>query len=448
MAQTTIEQAFDGGLQARTPARAVLDRARYTSAGMMAREWERVWTRCWLFAGLAADIPDPGDFFVYELGRESIVVLRDELSQVRAFYNVCQHRGNRIFTSESGAVRRVACPYHGWQYGLDGRLLAVPDADRFCPAVSPGERSLTPVRLELWAGMVWLNMEPAAPPLAEYLGPIIGQLAPYHFEKMVLAAHQTVALDANWKTVRDNFLEQYHVDFIHPQHASLVDCCNSENILWPLGHSATRVKGYVTDSRYPVPAAPPPHLVTLLQGLGLDPADFDGRVPGIRAAVQRRKRELGRQLGFDYAELTDDQVSDTWQYDIFPNTFLTIQAEELWIFGPRPHPDDPNKCLLDKFTLQIPVEVGCDPAHGLTLNPRLWMSAAGARPEHECFTRDEVIAGTHSLTITLDQDIHYLPDMQAGLHSRGFEHAVLNRDEVRLQHFHDWLDHWLGERPA
>ena len=425
--------------------RATLNKQNYTSASVLAAEWNSIWTRCWLFAGLVADLPDAGDYFVFGIGRESIVVLRDDESNIRAFYNVCQHRGNRIFTSESGSVAQVACPYHGWRYALDGALVEVPDAERFCPAVEKSERSLKPVQLTLWAGMVWINMDLDAAPLENYLGPIIDNLAPYQLENMVLTGHQTVSLDANWKTVRDNFLEQYHVDFIHPQHASFVDCCNSTNIVWPYGHSATMVEGFLTNSRYPVPQKTPAHLAPLLQGLGLNPDDFDGRVDAIREAVQRQKRKVGAELGFDYSRFSDEQVSDIWQYDIFPNTFLTLQAEEVWIYGSRPHPVDPDKCFFDKWTLQIPIEVGCDAERGLTLNPSLTVSSEADRPEHAIFSAEDVIAGEHSLTITLDQDIYYLADMQAGMHSRGFDYAVLNEDEVRVQHFHDWIKWYLAK---
>ena len=445
MPQITREEPFPGGQEARTTARAALDKRHYTDPAVLSAEWEGLWTRCWLFAGLVSDLPDPGDYFVYNMGRESIVVLRDEEGEIRAFYSVCQHRGNRIFTNESGSVQQVACPYHGWRYALDGRLVEIPDEERFCPAVAKEERSLKPVKLALWAGTVWMNMNPEAKPLEEYLGHIVPNLAPYHFENMVLAKHQTVELDANWKTARDNFLEQYHVDFIHPQHASFVDCCNSTNILWPYGHSATMVESYTTNSRYPIPEETPPHLVPSLLGLGLAPEDFRGRVPDIRQVVQKQKREVGEALGFDYSEFTDNQVSDIWQYDIFPNTFMTISAEEVWIYGPRPHPSDPNKCFFDKWTLSIPVEEGCDPERGLTLNPGISASREDERPEHDVFTAQDVIAGKHSLTITIDQDIYYMADMQAGMHSRGFDRAVLNEDEVRVQHFHDWVDAFLAE---
>ena len=443
MAQTTLEEDFADGTPARTARRATLEASRYTDPAVMVPEWQQIWTRCWLFAGLASDIPDAGDFFVFDLGRESIVVLRDDSGTVRAFYNVCQHRGNRIFASRAGSVARIACPYHGWSYALDGVLQEVPDGQRFSPVVDHSERSMKPVRVAEWAGMVRLSMDPGGPSLEQYLGPIMDRLAPFRFENMLLAKHQTVLLDANWKTARDNFLEQYHVDFIHPQHASLVDCCNATNILWPHGHSAAMVRGYVTDSRYPVPEKTPDHLVPLLQGVGLSPGDFDGRVAEIRQVMQQRKRQVGILLGFDYSGLSDEQVTDVWQYDIFPNTFMTIQAEELWIYGPRPHPSDPDKCFFDKWTLQIPLEVGADPDRGLSLNPRLQASQQDERPPHEVFTAQDVIEGRHSLTVTLDQDIHYLADMQAGMHSRGFDSAVLNRDEERVQHFHDWVDHYL-----
>ncbi|MFK8020554.1 MAG: SRPBCC family protein [Pseudomonadales bacterium] len=450
MAQTTIEQAFEAkagcnALQARTAQRAELNGTRYTSAEVLEREWLNVWTKSWLFAGLLSDVNEPGDYFTYQVGRESVIVVCGDDSELRAFYNVCQHRGNRLLSGEAGCVGQFTCPYHGWSYSLDGALNKVPDAERFSPPVSLTDRSLKPVQLEQWAGMVWVNLDPDAQPLSDFLGPIIENLAPYHFENMVLTQHQTVALDANWKTVRDNFLEQYHVDFIHPQHASFVDCCNSTNILWPLGHSATMVEGFVTNSRYPLPEKTPEHLIPALKGLGLDPERYDGRVSDIRAAVQQRKRALSEEFKVDFSHLRDDQLTDVWQYDVFPNTFMTIQAEELWIYGPRPHPSDPNQCFFDKFTLQIPVEHGADSALGVTLSPGLSTSVNADRPNHDQFSGADVVAGNHSLTITIDQDIASLPDMQAGLHSRGFEHALLNEDEVRVQHFHDWLDEWMRD---
>ncbi len=420
-----------------------LSASAYTSLDQVKREWEQVWSRCWMFAGLARDALDPGDYFVYEIGRESVIVVRDNEYKLRAFYNVCQHRGNRLLANTSGFVQSFSCPYHGWRYTLEGTLDFVPDADRFDPAPDAQWQSLKPVQLACWAGMVWINLDAEARPLEHYLGDVVSELDGYHFENMVLAEHQTVSLRANWKTVRDNFLEQYHVDFIHPQHASMVDCSNSTNILYPGGHSSTQVAGFVTNSRYPLPDITPEFLRPILDALGLDASAFNGRVSEIRETVQRRKRELAAGLTFDASDLSDEQLSDVWQYDIFPNIFMTIQAEELWIYGPRPHPTDPDRCLFDKWTLRVSLEDGVDSGTGARLSPQLSVSRDDPRPPHDCFDHDAVIRGEKSLTITIDQDIEYLGDMQRGLHSAGFDRAFINQDEVRLQHFHDWLEFYL-----
>ena len=447
MAQTTIRGNFPGDISSESSSQTRLEKHHFTDTAFMASEWDNVWTKTWLFAGLESDLEDAGDYFIYELGSESIVVMRNDHGEISAFYNVCQHRGNRIFTNESGSVNDVVCPYHGWRYEKDGTLKEVPDRERFAQEITAEQRSLKTVRHEVWSGFVWINMDKDAPPLSVYLGSLMTQLEPYQFEKRVLTKHQTVLLDANWKTVKDNFLEQYHVDFIHPQHASMVDCCNSSNFLWPFGHSSTKVEGFTTNPRYPMPEAVPDYMQPLLEGLQLNPMDFQGRVADIRKAVQTRKRELANQFSCGYDLLDDDQLTDVWQYDFFPNLFMTIQAEELSVYGPRPHPTDPNKCFFDKWTLQLPIEACTDPEAGITLHPGLETSRRDERPEHDIFDREAVLNGEHSLTITFDQDITYLPDMQAGMHSRGFDHALLNQDEARVQHFHDWLASWMDGIP-
>ena len=309
------------------------------------------------------------------------------------------------------------------------------------------EKSLKEVNVDVWAGLVFINMSNNPAPLKTFLGTIMDQLNPYHFENMELVKHQSVTLDTNWKTARDNFLEQYHVDFIHPQHASFVDCCDAQNYLWPFGHSHTWVESPVMNPRYDMPEEPPDYMKQYLIGLELDPEDFNGKVPDIRNAVQKQKRIIGKKLGFDYSELSDEQVSDVFQYDIFPNIFMTIHAERLWIFGPRPHGADPNKCIFTKYSLMIPEDKIRDKDKGLELLPGSYdYSYSDTRVEHEVFTRQDVIEGRNSMTVTIDQDIHYLNDMQAGMHSRGFDKAILSKDEERVQHFHDWVDNWLSDK--
>ena len=447
MPQTFNYIDFSEKLTATLDKSASLSKDRYISKDFMQSEWEGIWTKAWLFAGLESDLLEPGDFFIYDIGRESIVITRNDENEISAFYNVCQHRGNKIVTLESGSFSKVSCPYHGWTYGLDWTLEHVPDRELFKEGVPCDKKSLKPVKVSVWAGLVFINMDENSSSLETFLGPIVDQLKPYKFEKMNLVKHQTVSLlETNWKTVRDNFLEQYHVDFIHPQHASFVDCCDAENDLWPFGHTRTMVTSPVVNPRYSTPEEPPEFMKDYLKGLRLNPDDFHGKVPEIRKAIQKQKRVIGDELGFDFSEFTDDQVSDVLQYDIFPNIFMTIHPERLWIFGPKPHHSDPNKCSFTKWSFQIPSHQVRDESKELELLPgSSFYEQTGSRPEHDIFTRDDVVQGRKSLTVTIDQDIHYLNDMQAGMHSKGFDSATLSNDEERLQHFHDWVDDWISE---
>ena len=111
-------------------------------------------------------------------------------------------------------------------------------------------------------------------------------LEPYHFEKMTVVEDQTVHLDCNWKAVVDNFSELYHVDFLHPQHKSMVDCCNDTVRLFEHGHTGVEVPGATVNPRFPVPEVPTAIQSVQLQSIGLDPADFEGRVMEVRRAVQ------------------------------------------------------------------------------------------------------------------------------------------------------------------
>jgi phenylpropionate dioxygenase-like ring-hydroxylating dioxygenase large terminal subunit len=447
MPQTFNYVDFSETLTSSLDKSASLSKDRYISEDFMQSEWEGIWTKAWLFAGLESDLLEQGDFFIYDIGRESIVITRNNENEISAFYNVCQHRGNKIVTLESGSFSKVSCPYHGWTYGLDGTLEHVPDRELFKEGVPCEEKSLKPVKVSVWAGLVFINMDENSSSLETFLGPIVDQLKPYKFEKMNLVKHQTVSLlETNWKTVRDNFLEQYHVDFIHPQHASFVDCCDAENDLWPFGHTRTMVTSPVVNPRYSTPDEPPEFMKDYLKGLRLNPDDFHGKVPEIRKAIQKQKRVIGDELGFDFSEFTDDQVSDVLQYDIFPNIFMTIHPERLWIFGPKPHHSDPNKCSFTKWSFQIPSHQVRDESKELELLPgSSFYEQTGSRPEHDIFTREDVVQGRKSLTVTIDQDIHYLNDMQAGMHSKGFDSATLSNDEERLQHFHDWVDNWISK---
>ena len=417
---------------------------RYVSPDYMAREWQKLWPNVWLVAGIAQDVAEPGDYFVFNLDPESIIVSRTQDNELAAFYNVCQHRGARILLSDRGAMDKYTCPYHGWTYANDGTLIHVPDEDRFSRGVPCEEHSLKAVRVESWGGIVWISMDPDGASLDEFLGPIKEMVAPFRPQDMRLIEDQTVCLDCNWKAVFDNFGELYHVEHIHPQHELIFDCPASVAELMDLGHTRVLIDGFTVNTRLPIPDQVPPTQWGQLQALGMDKDDYQGRVLDVRRDVQIKKRELGASLGYNYDLLSDEQLSDIVQYNIFPNSILVLQPEELWILRSRPHATDPNKCYWDKLALRMLP----DPKVGTSANISFNLDQEGlpegtVRPEHDEFTQNDIIAGDKTMTITLDQDIHLIRDVQKGMHSRGFSEAWLNDDENRVQHYHTWLDRYM-----
>ena len=425
---------------------------RYVDAAYMEQEWSRVWRKTWLLAGLVSDVREAGDFFVFDMGREEILVARTGAGAVQGFYNVCQHRGNRLVCDELGHTNNFRCAYHAWTYDLDGALKAVPYEERFAQGVPREDRGLVPVRTEIWDGFVFVCLSEDAPPLLEFLGPVVDHLAPYRFQDMVLVEDQTVRHQCNWKAVVDNFSELYHVDFLHPQHKRMVDCCNDTVHLFENGHTGLAVPGATVNPRFPMPEEPTDIQSAQLSSLGLNPADYRGKVMAIRRAVQERKREVGRDMGFDYSAFTDDQLSDVWQYNLFPNIILSFTPEHCWMMRARPHPTDPQRCLFDKWTLLKYADPSINAQSKGIQGPGRSAAQSATRldevykrPARDEFDHHAIISGAKTMTDTIDQDIELLGGVQQGMASAGFTDVWLNDDEMRVQHFHNRLDTLLAK---
>jgi choline monooxygenase len=177
-------------------------------------ELDRVFRRTWQCAGRVDQVSEPGSYFTCTVGDEPIVVVRGEDGVVRAFYNVCRHRAGDPARG-SGKCRAFSCHYHGWTYALDGRLLAAPEMDGV-RSFEKRDFSLVPVRAEVWEPLVFVNLDPQAPSLAESLGDMIEQTKPYRLESLAFADRVEYVIACNWKVYVDNFLEGYHVPRAHP----------------------------------------------------------------------------------------------------------------------------------------------------------------------------------------------------------------------------------------
>jgi phenylpropionate dioxygenase-like ring-hydroxylating dioxygenase large terminal subunit len=341
---------------------------------------------------------------------------------VRGFYNVCQHRGNRLRAcgrGKAGGSQSFKCLYHHWEYNLDGTYARIPDLDTFTQGAPP--YGLTEIRCEQWGSFVWFSMNPEAEPLEEYLRPIQLHLDPYHFERMVQTRDITVEWDCNWKASVDAFNESYHVQGIHPQ------------LLWHLHDLDIQIDCYERHSRYLIPfgtVSPrvrkppsiPESIKLIMKAAGMDPADYDEPIANIRRDVQKHKRAVGGHQGRDYSELNDDQLTDDYHYTIFPNLSLNLHADDFWVFRQRPHATDPNKMFYDIWTFEL-VPQG-----------QPWPE----RAKHQFWKH-----GDKSIGLVLDQDAANLPNVQAGMHSSGFRGLWLGSQELRIRHFHKVIDDYL-----
>jgi carnitine monooxygenase subunit len=163
-----------------------------------------------------SEIAEPGEWRSMEYLGESVIVIRGDDGEVRAFANVCRHRGSRLVDGDGGCARVLTCPYHAWSYARDGRLVGVPHRSDY-PGLRTEELGLVPVALEGWHGFLFVTLEPGAPSVAEMMAPYEGEVAPYRFEDLRVLGRVTLRpRGLNWKTIADNYSDHLHIPVGHP----------------------------------------------------------------------------------------------------------------------------------------------------------------------------------------------------------------------------------------
>src|SRR5580693_9316832 len=186
----------------------------YTAADALVAEREKIFARNWEVVGHVHQLVNPGDFFTTELLGEPLLLVRSAKGELRGFYNVCRHRAGPP-AEGCGSKKLFRCSYHGWTYGLDGALISAPEFEGV-EDFRPEQFALKPVRVEEWFNLIFVNLDPAAEPLAKTLGELPRQAAPFQFADMKLSERRTYDMRCNWKTYVDNYLEGYHLPSVHP----------------------------------------------------------------------------------------------------------------------------------------------------------------------------------------------------------------------------------------
>ncbi|MFF9361087.1 aromatic ring-hydroxylating oxygenase subunit alpha [Streptomyces griseoluteus] len=356
----------------------------YTDPEVFRREQEALLESMWFCAVRSADLDRPGAFRTVRVGRESVLVTRDRTGALRAFLNVCRHRGARLCTEESGEVRRsLQCPYHAWTYGLDGKLVAAPNLTKM-PDVDRDRYGLVKVALREWLGYAWVCLADAPPSFedtvrhaaVERLG---DPAAIEHYGTERLALGKRVAYDvrANWKLIVENFMECYHCATIHPELTEVLpEFADGYAAQSYVGHGAEFGAG--------------------VAGFTVDGSAGFGRLPGVAEEQDRR-----------YYAIT-----------VRPNVFVNLVPDHVILHRMFPLAEDRTV-------------VECDWLY----SPEVVASGADVSKSAELFHRVNL------------QDFAACERTQPAMSSRAYRRGgVLVPAEHHIGAFHGWLREKLGEQ--
>lgn len=418
-------------------------------------EADRLWARVWQMAGRLEEIPNIGDFITYDVGDDSIIVVRISPDELKAYHNVCPHRGRRLVDTPEGANRacgsrkRFVCGFHAWTFDLQGKNIHIHDEQDWKGALNEDRTSLSPVRVDTWGGWVYINMDPNCVPLRDYLEPAAGILDPFSFEKMRYKWRQWVIYDSNWKTALEAFMEPYHVAGTHTQ---LLKYGNYYAYSAPYGlHGVSgfderdpelKMKQSSTVTR--AGSGPDPRASTYeIQREVFETVNFASTTETLVNAAKRLVNELPEGTpadevikhwlasakaddaarGVEWPTITPDEMSVAGlAWHIFPNMAVLQGVTFALCYRARPYGDDPNKCIFESYALERFPE--------------------GEEPQTEWVYAEPTV---EKWGLVLSQDFSNMAAVQKGMRSRGFRGTLPNpHQEQKITNFHRNLARYMG----
>lgn len=423
----------------------------YIDPAYIRLEKERLWPRVWQVACRQEEIPDPGDYLTFDIADESIIVVRLDDGSIRAHYNACQHRGRRL-TEGCGTANHLYCRYHGWRWNLDGTVREIVDEGDWSGRADRESLRLKQPLVDTWGGFVFVNMDPGAEPLCDYLDPVPEVFDAFEFEKFRHRWYKTVVLPCNWKTALEAFNEGYHVQTTHPQLLRNNDDLTTSAAFgkhamfagaegnWPLGAPSRRLG-------LPFPEDLRPGVIKFVELMEEQlkaiwtPRDLhaarrlmtdldDGSDPlVVLGSMMAFAAEAAEAEGAGWPKLSMENLARAGNdWHIFPNLIVLPYPDGALWYRARPNGNDPDSCVFDIWSLV--------------------RYAPGAEPklEKEFFTdwRDHDEWGK-----ILEQDFENLQAVQQGMKSRGFAGPRPSPvQEQAITNFHRTLHEYLGTRPV
>lgn len=401
---------------------------RYTSQEFHDQEVEKVWKKVWQVACREEDIPDAGDYHVYQIAGISVLVVRQRDGSIRAHHNVCLHRA-RTLKEVDGTADNFQCQFHGITWDLDGELKHMPCRWDF-PQV-PDKWPLHSVKVDSWGGFIFINLDPNSGTLAEFLGDMPRHFEKWPLEKRYKQVHVGKILRCNWKIAQEAFMESWHVVSTHPQ------------LLPGLGDVVTVQDAWENFSRVITPnGVTSPHLnwqptqqemLDALVDRNLDEERTfilpDEEMTARRYISDNRRNALENELGAAAQELSDAEMVDSMVYTLFPN-FHPWGSYNRTVYRFRPNGSDPNTCIME-----------C-----MILSPYVGERPRGAKL-HMLDIDDDWTEAVELglLTRVFNQDGYNMPMQQNGLNSGSIPEIVFAEfQETKMRHFHTILDQWMN----
>ena len=197
----------------------------YTSQEWFGLEQERIFSRTWACAGLAEDISEPGQYVSVQAGLNNIFIVMGRDRRLRAFHNICRHRGTQLLRAVGQTQRAIVCPYHDWTYDLEGQLISVPGRERQFPGAELDGISLKRASVDLWRGMLWVHPEENAGSIIGWFGEMDPHLGPHEVDKLAEYPEGRTehVVEANWKIVVENYIDGYHLSHLHSGTLAMYD---------------------------------------------------------------------------------------------------------------------------------------------------------------------------------------------------------------------------------
>ena len=400
---------------------------RYTSADFHRLEVEYLWKRVWQMACREEEIPEVGDHMPYEIAGIQLLVVRTAPDRIRAYRNVCRHRG-RLLKEYPGRSEELRCAFHGVAWNLDGTLKHLPCRWDFAH-VDDADWTLPEVRVGTWGGFVFVNLDNDAAPLEEHLGELPDHFTRWPLEDRYIQAHVGKVVRANWKLTQEAFMESYHVVATHPQ--LLVSLSDTGTQYDAFGNFARQISANGLPSGHLKWEPTEQDIIDAMLDRNLD-EDPTVVIPegatARRTSADLRRQSLAQTIGDKAHELCDSEVSDSFVYYLFPN-FHPWGAYNRIVYRFRPWQNRPDRSLMECYYLS--------PFKGERPKPA---------PMH-LLTEDDDWTDAPELGLlarVFNQDEFNMAKVQAGLESGAMDVVTFaDYQETKMRHFHGLLDHWL-----